>query len=116
MLPRLTRAVVGVGAWAPGGSTVRAALSDADAAAADRAGAVADMCSILLDADGSEVRAAGMPERCIAISSEELRRVPDVVAVSGGVTKVEAIRAALRSGLIHRLITTEETARRLLAG
>ena len=40
--------------------------------------------------------------------------MPDVIAVSGGAAKVDAIRAALRSGLVHRLVTTEETARRLL--
>jgi DNA-binding transcriptional regulator LsrR (DeoR family) len=111
---RITRAIVGVGAWAPGGSTVRAALSDADAAELDAAGAVADVCSIVLDRDGQEVRAAGLPGRCISMSHDELRAVPDVVAVSAGPGKVEPIRAALRSGLVHRLITDEATARLLL--
>lgn len=111
---RVTRAIVGIGAWAPGGSTVRALLSDADAAALDAAGAVADCCSIVLDADGREVHAAGLPERCIAISADDLRAVGDVVAISGGTSKVDAVRATLASGLIHRLVTTEETARALL--
>jgi DNA-binding transcriptional regulator LsrR (DeoR family) len=114
MFPKLTRALVGIGAWTPDGSTLRASLSDADAAAVDEAGAVADCCSVLLDADGDEVQAAGIPARCIAISGDELRRVPDVVALSAGRGKVEAIRAALRSGLIHRLVTSEDTARALL--
>ncbi len=115
MFPRVTRAIVGIGSWTSGGSTVRAALSSADATIVDKAGAVADCCSILLDVDGNEVRAAGIPDRCIAIRSEELRAVPDVVAISAGEGKAVAIRAALRSGLIHRLVTTEETARLLLA-
>ena len=114
MFPLVTRAIVGIGAWIPGGSTVRAALSKADAAALDAAGAVADCCSIVLDRDGNQVRAAGMPERCIALGVEGLRLVPDVVGVSAGVSKVEPIRATLRSGLVHRLVTTEETARLLL--
>ena len=114
MFPKVTRALVGIGAWEDGGSTARAALSPEDAAAVDRAGAVADCCSILLDRNGREVRAAGIPERSISITADELRKVPDVIAVSGGAAKVDAIRAALRSGLVHRLVTTEETARRLL--
>jgi DNA-binding transcriptional regulator LsrR (DeoR family) len=110
---RLTRAVVGIGAWAPG-SAIRAALSDEDAAAVDAAGGIADVASIVLDADGREVRAAGLPERCIAIREAQLRRVPDVIAIAGGAAKVPAIRAALRSGLVHRLVTDEEAARLLV--
>jgi DNA-binding transcriptional regulator LsrR (DeoR family) len=115
LFPRVTRAIVGIGAWAPGGSTVRASLSDPDAATLDAAGAIADVCSIVLGEDGREVRAAGLPERCIGMNIDELRAVPDVVAVSAGSSKVEPIRAALRSGLIHHLVTDEETARLLLA-
>jgi len=116
MFDGLTKAIVGIGAWSPGGSTVRAALGDDDARATDSAGGVADVCSIVLDADGAELHAAGLPDRCIAIRSEQLRRVPDVVAIAGGTAKVPAIRAALRSGLIHRLVTNEEAACLLLAG
>ncbi len=115
MFGRLTRAIVGIGAWSPGGSTVRAALSEADSAIVDAAGAVADVCSIVFDAEGRQVRAAGLPDRCIAIGEGELRNVPDVVAIAGGVAKVAAIRAALRTGLIHRLVTDDEAARLLLA-
>jgi DNA-binding transcriptional regulator LsrR (DeoR family) len=110
----LTRAVVGIGSWLPGASTIRAALSDADARAVDAAGGVADIASIVLDAEGTEVRAAGLPERCIAIREDQLRRVPDVIAIAGGIDKVPAIRAALRSGLVHRLVTDEAAARLLV--
>ena len=41
--------------------------------------------------------------------------MPDVIAIAGGADKVPAIRAALRSGLIHRLVTDDEAARLLLA-
>ncbi len=115
MFDRLTRAVVGIGAWTPGGSTVRAALSAEDARAADAAGAVADVCAIVLDAEGREIRTAGLPDRCIAVTADQLRAVPDVLAIAGGAAKAPAIRAALRSGLVHRLVTDEEAARLLLA-
>jgi DNA-binding transcriptional regulator LsrR (DeoR family) len=76
---------------------------------------VADICSNVLDADGHEIRAGGLPGRLIAISPDQLRAVPDVVAIAGGAQKTPAILAALRSGLIHQLITDEEAARLLLA-
>ncbi len=114
MFDSLTRAAVGIGAWTATGSTIRAALSDREARELDAAGGVADLCSIVLDADGRQVRAAGLPDRSIAIREAQLRRVPDVIAIAGGVAKVPAIRAALRSGLIHRLVTDEEAGRLLL--
>jgi DNA-binding transcriptional regulator LsrR (DeoR family) len=115
MFDRLTKAVVGIGAWTASGSTVRAALPEVIAAELDAAGAVADICSTVLDASGAEIRAAGLPGRFIAISPDQLRAVPDVTAIAGGAAKAPAILAALRSGLIHRLITDEEAARLLLA-
>jgi DNA-binding transcriptional regulator LsrR (DeoR family) len=60
------------------------------------------------------MRAAGLPGRFIAISRDQLEAVPDVIAIAGGAAKAPAILAALRSGLIHRLITDEEAARLLL--
>jgi DNA-binding transcriptional regulator LsrR (DeoR family) len=114
MFGRLTKAVVGIGAWTASGSTVRAALPAGLAVELDAAGAVADVCSTVLDANGGELRVAGLPSRFIAISPEQLRAVPDVVAIAGGAVKAPAILAALRSGLIHRLITDEEAARLLL--
>jgi DNA-binding transcriptional regulator LsrR (DeoR family) len=115
MFDRLTKAVVGIGAWTASGSTVRAALPTELAAELDAAGAVADICSTVLDAGGRELRAAGLPGRFIAISPDQLRAVPEVVAIAGGSAKAPAILAAMRSGLVHRLITDEEAARLLLA-
>jgi DNA-binding transcriptional regulator LsrR (DeoR family) len=116
MFPRVTRAIVGIGAWVEGESTVRAALSAEDGSAIEAAGAIADVCGIPLDRDGREVLAAGLAERRIAISALQLRALPDVVAISAGARKVVAIGAALRSGLVHRLITNDVTARGLIAG
>lgn len=116
VFPLVTRAIVGIGAWVEGESTLRAALSAEDGRAIEAAGAIADICGIPLDGDGREVLAGGLPERRIAISAAQLRALPDVVAISAGAPKVAAIRAALRSGLVHRLITNDVTARGLIAG
>jgi DNA-binding transcriptional regulator LsrR (DeoR family) len=114
MFDRLTTAVVGIGSWAPGGSTVRAALPEPLTAELDAAGTVADVCSTLLDAAGRFVDNGAVAGRFIGIGTAQLRAVPDVMAVAGGATKASAILAVLRSGLIHRLVTDEEAARLLL--
>jgi DNA-binding transcriptional regulator LsrR (DeoR family) len=115
MYDRLTRALVGIGGWTAGESTVRAALPDHLVRQLDAAGAVADICSIILDEEGNELRAGGIPGRFIAIRADQLRAVPDVVAIAGGAAKASAILAAVRGGLIHRLVTDDEAARLLLA-
>lgn len=114
MFDRLTKAVVGVGSWRDGGSSLRAGLSPILVQELDAAGAVADVCATVLDGEGRVVEAGGFGERSIAIAPDQLRRVPDVVAIAGGAAKADAIRAVLKSGLIHRLITDEEAARLLI--
>lgn len=56
--------------------------------------------------------------RTLAIPIAELRRVPQVFAVAAGASKAPAILAALRSGLVHVLVTDAPTAERVakLAG
>lgn len=41
--------------------------------------------------------------------SSKLKEIPLVIGVAGGEEKIEAIRAALEGGLIHVLITDEQT-------
>lgn len=51
--------------------------------------------------------------RTLAIPIAELRRVPLVFAVAAGASKAPAILAALRSGLVHVLVTDAPTAERV---
>ena len=53
-------------------------------------------------------------QRLISISLESLRKIKHVVGVAGGPDKIDAIRAALKGGFIHSLITDEKTAKSLL--
>ena len=57
---------------------------------------------------------AGLDDRIIGITLEQLKRTPKVVGVSGGPDKLAAIGGALRGGLINVLITDSLTATRLL--
>jgi DNA-binding transcriptional regulator LsrR (DeoR family) len=80
-----------------------------------RGGAVGDIALRFFDADGHAV-ASSLDDRLLGISLEQLRATPRVVAIAGGIEKVEAIRAALRTGVIDDLVIDLETAERLLDG
>jgi DNA-binding transcriptional regulator LsrR (DeoR family) len=77
-----------------------------------RAGAVGDIALRFFDAEGAPVQSA-LDERILGITTEQLRRAPRVVAVAGGPGKVEAIHAALKSGIVDVLITDQDTAEEL---
>ncbi|MEU4245319.1 sugar-binding domain-containing protein [Actinoplanes sp. NPDC026619] len=48
--------------------------------------------------------------RSIAVTTDQLCAIPDVFALAGGDGKATAIAAAIRAGLLHRLITDASTA------
>jgi DNA-binding transcriptional regulator LsrR (DeoR family) len=75
---------------------------------------VADICTTVLDAEGRVVGGDAVPARCIAITTPELRAVPDVIGLAGGLEKAGAIAAAVRAGLLHRLITDVTAAEALM--
>jgi DNA-binding transcriptional regulator LsrR (DeoR family) len=77
------------------------------------AGAVGDLCMRFLDRDGAPI-ADGL-RGVIGIALEQLRRVPQVIAVAGGADKAEAILGAARGGFVDTLITDEAAARAILA-
>jgi DNA-binding transcriptional regulator LsrR (DeoR family) len=77
------------------------------------AGAVGDIALRFFDAEGNPVRSS-LDDRILGITTEQLRKVPRVVAVAGGADKVEAIRAALKSKIVDVLITDHDTAQALV--
>lgn len=111
---RLTVALVGIGSWQPPKSSLYGEFTEAERAELAAAGAAADICTIVVDADGRELASAALG-RTVGIAADELRRVPEVVAVAGGDEKIAAIGAALRSGLVRTLVTDSHTARALIA-
>lgn len=110
---RLDVALVGVGSWQPPSSSLYEEFEPEDRDGLLAQGAAADICSIVLAADGAVLRAPAL-DRTLGIGEAELRRVPEVVAVAGGDQKVAALEAALRSGLIDTLVTDSTTAAALL--
>lgn len=109
----ITKAVVSIGAWQPGLSTVYDVLGERDRAAIADRGVAAEVAARLFDTDGNEV-ATGLSHYVLAITTAQLRQVDDVIALASGDAKAPAVDAVLRSGMVTTLITDAGTARALL--
>lgn len=111
--PRLTIAVFGIGGWEPPQSALFNELPHHDRALLRDAGIVADICGIPINANG-EIAHTNIAQRVVGMTLDELRRVPETVAVAAGVNKVDAIRASLHTGIISTIVTDSTTAELLL--
>ncbi|MGP4019271.1 sugar-binding transcriptional regulator [Saccharopolyspora sp. 5N708] len=105
----LTKAVVSIGAWLPGESTVYDALGQAERESIGQRGATAEVAARLFDADGNAL-STGLAHHVLAIHHDQFRRVPEVIAIGYTKPKAKAIDAVLRSGLVTTLITDAEAA------
>lgn len=76
-------------------------------------GAVGHTLDQHYDAAGRHVVTPLTP-RTLALSLDELRRIPLVIGVAAGEDKIEAIVAAARGGIIDALATDEQTAAAIL--
>jgi DNA-binding transcriptional regulator LsrR (DeoR family) len=110
---QLTKAVVAIGSWDPPHSQLYVALSQREREQLRAEGACAELCANLLDANGQPV-ATDFTDRCITITTSQLRTVDEVIAVGGGHDKVAAFRAVLKGGYATSLITDVIVARALL--
>jgi len=86
-------------------------ISAEELQSARAAGAVCDTLGKLFASDGQPI-SHGLNRRTLAIEFEDVRG-RDVVLLSGGLEKVEAINAVLRSGVIRGLIIDGDSARLL---
>lgn len=72
-------------------------------------GAVGDICTHVINRDG-EVCDAGLDDRTVAVSYEEIKKIDTRIGVAIGESKVESILGALRGGVVNVFITNEITA------
>jgi DNA-binding transcriptional regulator LsrR (DeoR family) len=112
-LPLVTKAVAGIGLWQPGQSTLYDASPEADREELRRLGVCADISGVFLDSDGEPVKTE-LAERMIGINHEQMRAIPELIAIPYGVAKAPAVLAALRSGLIGGLVTHTALAQQVL--
>jgi deoxyribonucleoside regulator len=78
-----------------------------------RLGAVGEICGRYFDASGRECQSA-MRERVISIELDVLRERKEVVAVTTGRVRGQAVHAALTGRLIHSLVIDDVGARAVL--
>jgi DNA-binding transcriptional regulator LsrR (DeoR family) len=111
--PDVTKAVVGVGAWRAGQSTVADALSEQERRELYDLGVRSELSGVQLDADGNPLTTS-LSERLIGIDAEQLQKVPEVIGLVYGVPKAGAVHAALKGGFLTSVVTHTAMARELL--
>jgi DNA-binding transcriptional regulator LsrR (DeoR family) len=114
MFPKVTKAVVAVGAWEPGASTIYDAVPPAERKALNRLGVHAEVSGVLLDVNGLAVNAP-LTERMICIHAGDLHRIPEVIGLVYGAEKASAARAAIRGGYVNGIVTHTSMAKALLS-
>jgi DNA-binding transcriptional regulator LsrR (DeoR family) len=111
---RADLALVGIGGTDDACTMVRSGcLSPAEIAELRAQGAVGDVLGSYVDGDGRPIEAPH-GARLIALPIDALHRIDTVIAVASEPEKTDAIRGALRSGVIDVLIVDETNARAAL--
>ena len=116
MFDTISISVNGIGSFYPEESSVlatQAFMETDDLQSLRNAGAYGDIALRFFDADGNECKSP-LSERMIAISIDQLKRIPQKIALASGVHKAYSVRAALRGGLIDVLIIDYQLAQKLI--
>jgi len=77
-------------------------------------GVVGDILGRFIDGQG-RVLPWSYGDMVVALDLDELKRIPEVITVAAGPTKVKPVLGALRGGYLAHLITDADTVRSLLA-
>lgn len=106
--------LVGIGTVEPAAQLVEAGMIQEDEIRdISASGAVGEILGHFIDKKGYQVTTP-LTSRTVAVSLDPNHK-ERIVAIAGGAGKVEAIRAVLKGGILHGLITDEQTAEALLA-
>lgn len=111
---RVTRAVVGVGRWGPGTSTIHDAVTPRVQGELGAQGVVGEIAGVFFGADGQIIH-PDLERRVVNLGDEGLLSIPHVCGIVLGPAKAPAVRAAIRGGLIDSLVIDAELGRLLLA-
>lgn len=112
---QLDIAVVAIGAWRAGESSVWDKVSPAVRDACTEAGSVAEFSGIFIDAHGAQV-STPLDGRTIAVGLDQLRRAGQVLGFAHSAERVDAVLAAVRSGVFSSLVIDGPLATALLSG
>lgn len=112
-IPSVTKAVVGIGRWAAGLSTLYDAATVHERRELTRQGVCADIGGAFVAADGTPLETA-LNVRMVGISAAQMAGISEVIAIPYGEGKEAAALAALKSGLVHSVVTNASLATALL--
>ena len=76
-------------------------------------GAVGDVCLHFINSQGLPLQSE-MDERVVAISLDQLKKIPKVIGVAGGIQKYEIVKGSLLGEYIDVLITDSALGKKLL--
>ena len=109
LIPSVTIAVVSIGAWSPGLSTIYDAVTPRRARRRSTAlGVRAELAGVFIGADGRPL-ATPLDGRMIVTPVPLFTRIPFVLGVAYDAAKCPAVLAAIRGGLVHGLVTHTRT-------
>jgi DNA-binding transcriptional regulator LsrR (DeoR family) len=109
----VTKAVVGIGQWAPTESTVYDATEEDVRDALRHRDVCGEIAGVIVDSAGLPVE-TDLPERMICPNADQLRAIPEVLAVVYNTVRTPVVKAAIPGGLVDSLVTHASLARTLL--
>lgn len=112
-LSKCDLALVGVGTLQNSVFTERGILTERDVRILTKAGAVGEICGRYYDSKGQECDTP-FRDRVASISLEQLRKTPEVTAVTIGADRAEALHAAIRGGIIKSVVIDDTGAQALV--
>ncbi|HKJ11191.1 MAG TPA: sugar-binding domain-containing protein [Ornithinimicrobium sp.] len=110
----VTHAVMGIGAWAPGCSTIFDHASERLREDATAAGVIGECGGVVFDEHGAGVDTE-IAHRVITVAPAQLEAIPHTLGLAYGSRKAEAVRAAVRGGLVTGMVIDSSLATVLLA-
>ena len=106
-------ALVGIGGWSEGESTLYDLATEDERDELERLEVVGEIAGSLFNTDGEPVE-SGLSARLVSMSPRDLRLITEVVAVSHGAARAEALRAGIKGGYVTSAVVDTELARALL--
>ena len=113
LIPSVTIAVVSIGGWGPGLSTIYDAVTLTEREMLTGLGVHAELAGVFIGEDGGPL-ATPLDSRMVVTPAALFTKIPFILAVAYDADKSPAVRAAIRGGLVHGLVTHTSLARSLL--
>ncbi|WP_028548403.1 sugar-binding transcriptional regulator [Paenibacillus sp. UNC451MF] len=111
---RSSIAIVGIGQVSDKATIMESGyFSEEDLTSVQNGHAAANLCASFLDIQGNVIDFPAK-NRMIGTTAPELRGIPNVIAIAGGLEKVQAITATLRGKWVDMLVTDLATAQAVI--